>query len=964
VSSFRAWLLFLTGLVGGCFPAAGLDPSALFSQYIHRVWGLAEGLASNYPLAVTQSQDGLLWVAAESGLTRLDGRSARVFGARSHPAIIKANSFFTIAPDRQGNLWAGLNRGGGLIRIGGVPNLRLGKADGLLHGSIIQLAPSSSGGVWAATLGGLHEISPEGRIRADLTGQVITAVLEDRRGLVWAATAAGLRVRDRDSWVALPGDPGGRVFKMVEDSAGRIWFGGTRGLWFWSESKFNPVGQSVIRGDAVLSLAVDPDAGVWVGTSQGRIYRWTTGGLQPVPFDGEASINDLYFDREGSLWISTQGLGLHQITDSPVAMFGSPEGLVGDAVRTLFEDSQGRVWAATSRGVCVRSPESRRFDRVPELPAGSFILAEDPSTTSLVVASLTGGIGFWRPGTALRWRLNLNEEPVLSLTINAPGEGYAGTDRSLYRFSGESVAKIPNVAGPVRHLAAEPRPGPPALWAAAANGLWRIAGGSPEAVRPGRTTALWISPDGTVWSGTGDGGAHWWQRGTTGTLDLALLPSDLVTTLVGSPGVLFAGTGRGIARIPIPADPRNITGPARIYGASDGMRSPEITGEHQASASELRGGRVAFATPKGIAELHLRHSGSTRAVPAMRMLEARADGQELPLRGGLQVPAGTRNLELQLATASFLSSESNRVEYRLVGRDPQWRQAQGPVVEVNSPGPGRFSLEARVTTPDGAQATMTPVPVEVAALWYQQWWMPLAELSAVLLSAYGLFRLRLAQIRQRFQLALDERSRIAREIHDTLLQRITAVNMQLEVASLLGGGSEPDPAARHIRIAHQAAKEGIAEARRSIAGWRSEWLEYPDFAQAVTAMVDSLVAGVSLHAEVRCSAQARGLRPEGRQEVLRIIQEAVVNAVKHAQAVHVWVEVREDGKWLHATVRDDGVGFPADSVTTGFGMSGMRSRAMGLGATLQVRAHPDGGTVVELQVKQRRALWKLSWRHA
>jgi signal transduction histidine kinase len=579
-----------------------------------------------------------------------------------------------------------------------------------------------------------------------------------------------------------------------------------------------------------------------------------------------------------------------------------------------------------------------------------------------VVANLTGGIGFWRPGTSLRWRFNLNEEPVISLAITGPGQGYAGSDRFLYRFTGNTVTKIPKVDGPVRDLAAGTHAGARTLWAAAANGLWRIEGGPVEAVLPGRTTAIWIAPDGVVWSGTYDSGVRWWRPGATGTLNLALFPADSVTALTGSSGFLYAGTGRGIARIALHADPQKVTGPSRVYGPSDGMRSFECTGEHQASATPLRGGRVVFATPKGLAELHPQGISSTRAVPAMLMMEARADGRDLPLQGGLQVPAGSRSLEVQLATATFLAPAATRVEYRLPGRDPQWRQTSEPAVLVTNPGPGRFSLEARVTTPDGAQAAMRPVPVEVAALWYQQWWMPFAGLLAVLLCGYGLYRLRLAQIRQRFELALEERARISREIHDTLLQRMTAVNMQLEVASLLANGGEPGSGARHVQIAHQAAKEGIVEARRSIAGWRSEWLEYPDFPQAVTAMVDSLIAGVSLRAEVHCPAEARGLAPEGRQEVLRIIQEAVVNAVKHARAANLWVEVREDGRWLKATVRDDGVGFVADTVSPGFGMSGMRSRAMGLGAALNVRAHPGGGTVVELQVKQRMPWWKPPWR--
>jgi signal transduction histidine kinase len=220
-------------------------------------------------------------------------------------------------------------------------------------------------------------------------------------------------------------------------------------------------------------------------------------------------------------------------------------------------------------------------------------------------------------------------------------------------------------------------------------------------------------------------------------------------------------------------------------------------------------------------------------------------------------------------------------------------------------------------------------------------------------SIWGLYNLRLRQIRQRFSLVLEERGRLAREIHDTLAQGFVGISSQLDAVALTLNG-HVDTARKHLELARKMVRHSLTEARRSVMDLRASALEGHDLPAALSEAAHQWTAGSSVQIRVDVEGESRPLPEETEQHLLRIAQEAVTNAVKHARASHVSIHLEMANRKLSLRVADNGRGFEQDEafseVGGHFGLLGMRERAERLGGELQLHSEPGQGTEVEVTV--------------
>jgi signal transduction histidine kinase len=393
------------------------------------------------------------------------------------------------------------------------------------------------------------------------------------------------------------------------------------------------------------------------------------------------------------------------------------------------------------------------------------------------------------------------------------------------------------------------------------------------------------------------------------------------------------------------------------------MRTSECTGGPQPAGWRARDGRLWFPTSKGLVVIDPRRLPAAARPPRVMIEQVRADRAEVPLGPAMEAPPGRGELEFQYTAISFIGAENTRFRYQLEGFDRDWVDAETRrVAHFTNLAPGTYRFRVKAQSKDGVwNEEGASVRVRLAPHVYQtRWFLSLAALGALgltfgvpLLVLRGVHRMRVAQMRSRFAAVLAERNRIARELHDTLEQGFTALGLQLEAALSRLGLRDAAQARRHLDTARHLLRHSQSETRRSIRDLRSTTLEGVDLATALSRAAEQISAGTLVRIVVHIRGTARPLPHDVEQNLFRIGQEAVTNAIKHAQAREVNVELGFDPEGVELRVRDDGRGFDASAIAIEsghFGVLGMRERAEQLGGQLRLESAPDRGTEVTVAV--------------
>jgi len=996
-------LLLAAVILSSPVRASPLDPPLQVTQYAHTAWTARDGAMLGLVFAIAQTPDGYLWVAGSFGLFRFDGLRFTPWQPPKGQPL----------PDRP-----------------------------------YSLLVSRDGTLWIGTFGGLASWNGKELTRYPQTDKgFVTSLLEDREGTVWAGLFADpgrlCAVRAGQARCATPeGGFGAYVWSLGEDGAGSLWVGADSGVWRWTPGMPQPFQTSRMR---VADLSTTVDGQILIGIRGAGIKQVDRDQLVPYPIrratgprelmaDRDIKANKLLRDRDGGLWIGTDGLGIVHVKDDMADSFTRAEGLSGDIACSLFEDREGNIWFGSEKGL----------DRFRKLPVTSLSKQQGlpNGVTKSVLATTDGSVWIATDDGLARWkdtrpviykeRDGLPDSRVQSLYQDADGRLWASTARGLAYFAGDRFVAVADV--PYTEVYSITGDSAGNLWLSGNAGLGRLSGGrfvenipwaalgrkqqakvivadrggvwlsfwndggvmffkdgkveatytAAQGLGAGHVAGLRLDADGVVWAATEEGGLSRIKDGRLTTLTVANgLPCNTIHWSVQDEnGSLWLYTGCGLARIARDdlaawiADPGHRVAP-RLWSGSDGVPLLALTPAYfNPPVAKGPDGKLWFVSGADVQLIDPGHLPFNPLPPPVRIETLVADQMSYTVADGLRLPPLVRDMSIEFAALSLVDPRSMHFRYKLEGYDSAWHETvERRLASYTNlpPGTYRFRVTASnnngVWNEQGARLDFSILPA-----FYQTSWFRLACVLLLFGLAWGSFHLRLRmrvrRLHRQFEATLEarvaERTRIARDLHDTLLQRFHGLLLQFKAASNLLP-DRPRESQQVLESAIDQVAEAITEGRDAVQGLRASVLETNSLAMSLRSLAGALAKehGDANGTRIDVRGAPRKLHPLVRDETFRIASEALRNAVCHAQATRIDVEIIYEERQLRVRVRDDGKGIEAEVLRTGrkeghFGLSGMQERAELVGGQLTVRSTAGEGTAVEFTMPGARAYLRSS----
>ncbi|HKX30054.1 MAG TPA: two-component regulator propeller domain-containing protein [Blastocatellia bacterium] len=971
-----------------CLQAQALDPRKAVSQYRHQIWRTENGLPQNSIYAITQTPDGYLWLGTSGGLVRFDGVRFTTFDS-SNTGAIKRNTISRLFADREGNLWID-TLSGGVVRYRNGQFMPVTVEEGLPRGVVTAWCEDREGRFWIASLpGGLMQwrgdrfVQMHAQVYSErIVRSPVLAMTFDRQGALWLGTReAGLwRLRDGQltAFTMNDGLPDYKVNSLYSDRNDDLWICSDNGLAKWSRGKITREGipPGLHRG-RVLALQGDRDGNLWAGVSGEGLYRLSDGKVAAFTEKQGLTGNTvtwLFEASDGSLWAGTTA-GLNRFGDGLFTTFTAAEGLPTNDVGSIFIDTDGGLWIAPTAGGLHRFKDGRyRTYRHGGLAGDRVYTIVESRAGGLWLGRQIGGLTYLdlnRPEKSRTYTEGdgLPQNNIFTICEDRDGGLWIGTvNGALCRLQDGKFTTYTDREGysaDIVNAIIQDRQGQ--IWIGSDQGLIRYSAGvfktytTKDGLAADDVKALLEDSEGAIWIGTGAGLTRFKQgrlaslRANDGLFDQNIL--GLIED--GQHRFWFSGM-KGLFRASLPAlndaaddRRRNVTSIA--YNTLDGLRGTEVVSGKPPS---VRGpdGRLWFSTNQGVAmvdPLDLpRH-----ATPPVHIESIVADGEHLAMNGAISIEPGVDSVEINYTGIDLLIPERVRFKFKLEGYDKGWTEVGNRrVASYPHLPPGNYRFRVTACSSDGVwNEKGAEVSFHVRPFFYQTY--PFYGLCAALIAVglRALYRLRLKQIRERFGLVLAERTRVAREIHDTLLQRFTGISLKLDAISQ----QLPDSSAAKPQIEKllEQTDQALTEARQAVWNMRSPMVESHGFANAMVNSARQIVDGTPTQLQFVVEGSVRDLPPAVEDNLLRVCQEAVTNTIKHANAKQIRVVLKYERRQVQLRVDDDGCGFDWKTTAAAqnghFGLVGMQERAKKDGGQLTLNSSPGAGTqvVVKIPVK-------------
>jgi len=986
-----------------------LNPDLPLRLLNHRAFTSMEGAPSNI-FALAQTSDGTLWIGGGTGLTRFDGaRFVPYPGSSEEPLRSNLISALAAAPD--GGLWIGFSLGGvSFLKDGHLTNYPAG--DGLPDGTVWQLSWDRDGSLWAAVRAGLAHFDGRRWEKVPLENKLYCiGVLVDRRGTLWVATEDALLAR-------LAGE---RRFREVE----RLDFGFASHASALAEA---PDGRIWAAANGARKLIRIDRPAALQGNVVVTVSGFAGDTIERVAFDGEGNLwtNPAGTPENMLLRVPARELGRegeHQVMVAP-EIYSHTDGLSGD-VAAILQDHEGNVWVGTAMGLdrfshsnVMRGPASCGNPTLAAGDAGALWLAcrDRPTTSELRDGAVVsqqktppfsvayrdpggevwfGSVGASELGHVESARIVLTPLPphlsgteVQALVRDRSGAMWVSiVAKGVFRYLDGKWSEYGDVSALPREPArVEVADDSGALWFGYRDSrIARLKGGLVQlfdrthGLEVGHVQAI-LAKGEDVWAGGELGLAHLRHGRFVPIHSTSEAPFRGISGIVQArSGDLWLNGIDGIVRIPreeighLNLDP---TYPVRcdIFNYLDGIPGTAAQARPLPSAIETTDGRVWFSMTGGVVSIDVTHLARNALPPPVTIWSLTAGHRQFANLGReLGLPIHTTSLQVDYSAGSLTVPERVKFRYRLEGSDREWQDV-GARREAfyNNLGPGHYTFRVIAANNDGVWNTKgASVGFTILPAFYQtRWFYALCALACLALLA-GLYKVRVrqvaAQVRGRLEARLGERERIARNLHDTLLQSLHGLILQFHAARNKLARKQED-GMRALELAIRRTEVAIVESRDAIKDIRPHELSQADLAQLLQKAGEELAAlrpagQESPSFRVVEEGESRELSPEAHEEIYQIARELIRNAFNHAEAQRIEVEVRYDKSQLRLRVRDDGKGIDpkvlAESNRPGhWGLPGIRERAQCVGARLEFWSQDGGGTQVELIVPAATAYGK------
>ena len=984
-------IVLLLAVYAGTAGIAYDKEAPTLAGFHHTAWRVTDGAPPDI-WAMAQGPHGYLWLGTGSGLYRFDGLSFERYVA-SGGEPLKSVNVTALRFTASGDLWIGYYEGGvSVLRDGRFTHF--GVREGMPPGMVSALEVDDEGkGIWAATRGGL----------AHFDGQRWQMVNED-------------------SW----GYPARRADWVLRDAKGTLWATTGDALVYLDASthRFRRFGNERVGLNAILANA--PDGRVWISDeTKGTRPLESKDGTSSLR---ERFVKRLLFDRDGGIW-GTDAVrggvfrtGVAAASSMEPQVFTSTQGLSADIAVPILQDEEGNVWVGTNLGLDrFRSNNFFPASDAPSIPDATLLLAANEHGELWTVEGTTlSRIQGTRPVRVLTL-----PHKARSAYCDPNGVVWVGDLEGLSRVEQGRITHIPwphedwNDAVVAYGSDADGQ-----LWLSVFNyGIFRYAQGewTAQAIDPDEAnavaSAIATAPDGSMWFGflrdrlvhrttagsrvyAAPDGLHVGGIATLrvngagvlvgGELGIATMHGDSfrsITTLPGSSamtqisGILHAQNGdlwlngsRGVIRI-MQAEVAQLSvaeGPPeyKLYDFNDGLPGVALQSQPVPTLALDRDGRLWFSTNRGVAWADPAAMRVNR-VPPLIKIKAAYSGQSMADLQSVRVPGSAPNIRVEYSALSLSAPERLRFRYRLEGLDNQWVDAGSRREAAFSnllPGRYRFEVAAanedNVWSPQAASLEIEVIPGFVETTAFRV--AAAVSLAAIILAAY-LLRMHLlaSAFRTRLRERLEERERIARELHDTLLQSVQGLILRFQAIANRISVSDPNRAG--IESALDRADQVMAAGRERVRDLRTSEASLGDLDEAFARIANDLSFDHAVQFEISTRGAQRELACEAREEIYGIGREALLNAFRHADASRIDMALDYDAEAFRLSVRDDGKGFdPRMAMTfersSHFGLRGMRERARRVNGRLDIETGDGRGASIRLVVPAGSAYASPGWR--
>lgn len=967
--------------------AHALEPAKQFNQYVHDRWDSDRGLLGGTVYAISESGDGYLWIGTERGLVRFDGFTFTLM-QQPLPDAEPIGAVRGLIEDAEGNLW---------IRLEG-PRLLLyhdGKFEEVfthfhLRAMIITAMSSTvDGGVLLSGLADQTIQYEHGKFevldKVPVFSGTVISLAQSRDQSIWAGTRDdGLYHTASGKTVRLSGELADRkINALLPVNNGGLWIGTDEGILF-----LDPLDRTRIdlppslRKIQIYQMTKDRDANIWAATSHGLVRISSTGVVTTdADYQPGHGINTVYLDHNGDLWMGGTD-GIARLSDGMFTTYGKEAGLPSGRNGSIYVDAKGRAWIAPRNGglysmqngkaqaITLAGIDKDVVYSITGAPDGVWLGRQTGGLTKLTVK----GKSFTAESFTVKNGLGQNS--IFSVYQSRDGKLWAGTvSAGVSCLEGTSIQNYTTSNGLLSNTVSsiiESYDG--TMWFATPLGLtsyanrhwtrYTMSDGLPSA----QVISIFEDSKHVLWIATDHGLAY---RSSSQIQVPKQLPPSLREQILGitedSLGSLWFLTSDHLiqANRDKLLSGQLMNSEVQSFGATEGLRGIEEVRRDHPIASDSAG-KIWISLNHGIAVADPRRTLRNLLPITVRIEAMLAAGTPVDLHGDRRIAAGTSSISFRFAGATLAIPQHIRFRYKLDGSDENWSDIVAVRdVTYRNLGPGSYLFRVVASNYDGLwNGPETDIPFIVERAFWQTWWFRVLCALVVCVIAFMLHKLRTYQLTRtlnsRFQERLAERTRIAQELHDTLLQSFQGLMLRFQTG-INYLPTNPDHAKNALETALDKADMALAESRNAIQNIRGKATAEFDLVETMNSIMQAMKAEADFKEENAPRFQLllegipRPVNPVLQDDIYRIAVESLRNSFQHARAKQIETEITYGGRLLRIRFRDDGVGIHPDVLAEGrrtghWGLVGMQERAERIGAKLDIWSRAGAGTEIELRL--------------
>jgi ligand-binding sensor domain-containing protein/two-component sensor histidine kinase len=965
------------------------------TDYSVRVWQSEDGLPNNIVQAIAQTRSGYLWVGTREGLARFDGEQfhqVKLLPQPSQPSVL------CLFASGDGSLWIGTDSSG-IFHLSGETMERLDVKGGNANYNVYEIQQSADGAMWFGTTRGILRWN-NGKLESKKSYRGFALrFCADKSGAIWllenglkrifppgeaklttAATSLPTQVRtlycdsNNTFWVGTDilndnaliqvkegaatnykrgSGPGGFVSVVFRDSRGEMWVGSYSGLSRFVDNGFVGFRTSDVSSYRIYCVFEDREQNLWIGSEEG-LTRLTPKRFQTITKKDGLSLNTVVSvcpSRDGSVWISSWGAGINHYCNGVVNHLTTTNGLKSDYIMAMAETRDGSLWLGADYGGPLQRIQGEEISIYSR--SRGFVIPSENATTVLCESSKgplwignRSGLQTWDGTNFTRFntRDGLPNNSINALCEGPDGAMWIGTDSGLAQWKN---GKILNVA------AKDPR-------------LHTVI------------FSFYCDSAGTLWIGTKWHGLLMMKDGKVVEFNSRRgLFSDFIYSILEDDHTnLWLNSSRGIFRVNRTelesiADGTGSITTSVSYGRADGiLASGQFRDVTQPAACKDNQGRLWFRTTQGAVVVDPEVAIVTHPPPPVIIQRITADNKDMATGdldsgtpGLIRIPPGRGELDIQFAALSYTAPEKNLYRYKLSGVNDDWVNSGNlRLTKYNNLPPGRYHFQVIAGNNDGVWNKQgQSVDLILEPHFWQTWWF----FSICGISAFGFVGGTARQItRNRMQKKLtrleqqraieQERTRIARDVHDELGAKLTRISFQGGIATR--GLNDPSETRRQIEEMSAAAREAVSSLHEII------WAADPK-----NDSLEGLIGQISHHAEEffnACGIRCEVVVPDQiavfhiparvRHNLFLAVKESINNAAKHARATLVLIQINVRANELEVLVSDNGVGFNKELILEApdanqrihNGLVNMTERLVGIRGRCEISSEIEGGTAI------------------